>query len=326
MDKEIIKQIEVLRAKHKKRKESNKKTFSKYNEDVNIPKDKAVFRTTKGGKKYCFNPETGETSGLGKDIDSQTHRKTKSKTEESKSSSTDKKKKESSSESVPVTSSVPNGFVASGSMSSGGHRVINTYDAVNEKDENGNTFNNSLREHIDENGNLSEERQKVHDKILDESFTGKIPEEEGKRKMTMLGGGPASGKSSAEKAGLFTSGEKDKTVTINPDKMKEKLPGYSDMASKTDKAAGFYHEESSSLAKAQYSETLSGGYNALYDGTGDGSPNSVRKKIKEAEKYCSEEGKKMLRSLAGGRPPEKKKTDGRPAAKGKNTRKGGRKR
>ncbi|MCQ2455731.1 MAG: YgiQ family radical SAM protein [Clostridia bacterium] len=51
-----------------------------------------------------------------------------------------------------------------------------------------------------------------------------------------------------------------------------------------------------------------------------------RKKIKEAEKYCSDEGKKMLRSLAGGRPPEKTKTDGRPAAKGKNTRKGGRKR
>lgn len=176
----------------------------------------------------------------------------------------------------------PGKGLKAGSRSKSGHIVIDTADAVGEKDKDGSLKDNSLRKYVDADGNLSEERQAEHDRILDDCFKGKTPEKEGKRKMTMLGGGPASGKSSAVRAGLFEVGSPETSVTIDPDGLKAKLPGYREMAAESDEAAGYYHEESSALAKSEYSEALDSGYNALYDGTGDGSPKSVRKKIQQA--------------------------------------------
>ena len=108
--------------------------------------------------------------------------------------------------------------------------------------------------------------------------------------MTMLGGGPASGKSSVMSAD--TSGDPH-SVTVDPDHFKEGLPGFDKLATETTQAADFYHEESSSLSKRFAETALNENLNVLYDGTGDGkNPNSVMKKINQAkEKGYRVEGK-----------------------------------
>lgn len=139
---------------------------------------------------------------------------------------------------------------------------------------------NSLSDFIDENGNLTPERQKVHDEIVQRVFADKVPHE-GQATMIMSGGGPASGKSFISKGAEEQFG-KETVVVIDPDKIKAMLPGYADMAVAGDKAAGFYHEESSALAKRVYQYCLDNNINAVYDGTGDGSIGSVKKKIQAA--------------------------------------------
>ena len=137
---------------------------------------------------------------------------------------------------------------------------------------------NSLKDHLDKNGKLTPEREQLHKDIIDQKLEGKVPVE-GQATMTMLGGGPASGKSSV----MSTKNVDEHTVVVDPDDMKKSLPGYNEMAKQTDKAAGFYHEESSALAK-RFSETAySENYDVIYDGTGNGSIKSVEKKINAAK-------------------------------------------
>jgi phage-related protein (TIGR01555 family) len=156
--------------------------------------------------------------------------------------------------------------------------AIDTGDAAAEVK---NGRHNSLEKYIDSDGNLSPERQALHAEIVSGYFEGK-EKVDGVRTATFLGGGPASGKSSLRDSGLIVQADDPSTVTIDPDGLKGKLPGYEEMASETDSAAAFYHEESSAVAKTLYSTALDYGCNTVYDGTGDGSVNSMRKKIKDA--------------------------------------------
>lgn len=137
---------------------------------------------------------------------------------------------------------------------------------------------NSLEGYLDENGKLTPEREAVHQEIINKMLRDKVPVD-GQATMTMLGGGPASGKSSV--LNPDTSGDPH-SVTIDPDAMKAMLPGYKEMAAKTSDAASYYHEESSALAKRFYEVAVSRNLNAIYDGTGDGSEASVQKKIDTA--------------------------------------------
>lgn len=134
---------------------------------------------------------------------------------------------------------------------------------------------NSLSDYMDDDGKLSPEREAVHKQIIDDMLKGKMPVD-GQATMTMLGGGPASGKSSVMNPD--TSGDKH-AVTVDPDAFKQVLPGYKEMAAKDPNAASYYHEESSALAKRFAEVAFSENYNVIYDGTGDGSPKSVQKKI-----------------------------------------------
>jgi len=140
---------------------------------------------------------------------------------------------------------------------------------------------NSLSDHIDKDGNLSPERQKVHDEIVQKFFADKVPYD-GKPTMIMSGGGPASGKSFVSDNAKSQFGD-DTVVVVDPDEFKKMLPGFGDMAVAGDKAAGFYHEESSALAKRIYQYAADNGINVVYDGTGDGSVKSVMKKLKTAQ-------------------------------------------
>ena len=137
---------------------------------------------------------------------------------------------------------------------------------------------NSLAAHMGKDGKLSPEREALHKQIIDKLLKDKVPVD-GQATMTMLGGGPASGKSSV----MNPDTSKDPhSVTVDPDGIKELLPGYSEMAKKDSTAASFYHEESSALAKRFAEVAFSENYNVIYDGTGDGSTKSVQKKIDAA--------------------------------------------
>ena len=137
---------------------------------------------------------------------------------------------------------------------------------------------NSLDGFLDENGNLTPEREAIHRQIIDDLLKDKLPAT-GQPTMTMLGGGPASGKSSVMNPD--TSNDRH-AVTIDPDDMKKRLPGFAELAKSDVRAADFYHEESSALAKRFSEVAYKEGYNVVYDGTGDGSNGSVAKKINTA--------------------------------------------
>lgn len=140
---------------------------------------------------------------------------------------------------------------------------------------------NSAKKHLDKNGNFTRERQEVHRNIIQGMLDGKVPQPDGSRVVTILGGGPASGKSALRKMAESELPE-NSSVGIDPDEMKAALPGFEDLATRSTKAAGIYHEESSALAKSLYQTVLDSGLNAVYDGTGDGSEKSLRKKIDQA--------------------------------------------
>lgn len=169
-------------------------------------------------------------------------------------------------------------FTSSPTGGARAYGTTNTRDAVQEV-QSGKA--NSLAAHMDENGKLTPEREAVHKKIIDSLLSGKTPVE-GQATMTMLGGGPASGKSSV----MNPDTSKDpNAVTVDPDAIKKMLPGFNEMAKKDPNAAAYYHEESSALAK-RFSEVAFGeNYNVIYDGTGDGSNGSVQKKIDSARAH-----------------------------------------
>ena len=141
---------------------------------------------------------------------------------------------------------------------------------------------NSLSRYLDKDGNLTPERTALHKQIIDNYLSGKVPEE-GTATMVMMGGGPASGKSSVIKSGLYQLPDKNRTITIDPDDIKRYLPNYLELSKVDSTAASFYHEESSMLAKQLAHTCFSGNYNVVYDGTGDGSVKSVMKKLDGAK-------------------------------------------
>ena len=55
------------------------------------------------------------------------------------------------------------------------------------------------------------------------------------------------------------------------------------MAKQNPNTASYYHEESSALAKRYAETSFTENYNVIYDGTGDGSVNSVMKKVNQAK-------------------------------------------
>lgn len=125
------------------------------------------------------------------------------------------------------------------------------------------------------------ERQALHDQIVTDLTAGKPSQAE--PRYVMMGGGPAAGKSSIlGKDGVDVPGEAD-SVHVDSDGIKGKLPEYQAMtAAKDPSAAAFSHEESSFLAKRVQATAFANSQDVVLDGTGDSSPDSVRKKISAA--------------------------------------------
>ena len=132
---------------------------------------------------------------------------------------------------------------------------------------------------------ISQERALLHAQIVAEA-TGNVPVSSNPT-FHMLGGGPASGKTSAIKAGFVEVPGPDKAVHINADDAKAALPENRRMSqSKNDgdffSAAAFAHEESSILAKQIQKKAIANGQDIVLDGTGDSSIEKLSAKVEEA--------------------------------------------
>ena len=124
------------------------------------------------------------------------------------------------------------------------------------------------------------ERQALHDKIVNDNLMGIKSSQE--PTFTMLGGGPASGKTTelGSIAGLNSRG----VATIDPDAIKGLLPEYKTMlAVKDEGAAAFVHEESSYIAKRVQAAGFERRIDMVLDGTGDGGDSSLLLKINNAK-------------------------------------------
>jgi predicted ABC-type ATPase len=132
-------------------------------------------------------------------------------------------------------------------------------------------------EQFQKDGQWSPERQRLHQRIVEKHFAGKKPAK-GQSVAYVLGGGPASGKSSIINAG-HVSVDPD-TIHIDSDAIKGDLPEYNEMLTAKDhRAAAHVHEESSYIAKMIQEKASRGGYHTLLDGTGDSSFQSLKSKV-----------------------------------------------
>jgi predicted ABC-type ATPase len=130
-------------------------------------------------------------------------------------------------------------------------------------------------------GDFTVARAALHDDIIEEITGSAPPAPEGERIYTMMGGGPASGKSSIIKAGLAEIPE---GVVGDSDHIKTMLPEYNPLVESGDVgAASYVHEESSYLVKQVARTAFENGQNFTLDGTGNSSYNSVKAKVEAAK-------------------------------------------
>lgn len=135
---------------------------------------------------------------------------------------------------------------------------------------------------------LSQERAYLHAEIISK-VTANIPESVNPT-FHMLGGGPATGKTTFVKTGVtdVPSKESGKAVYINADDIKELLPENPRMRDGNDadffNAAKFAHEESSILAKAVERKARSNRQDIVLDGTGDSAVQKLADKVGVAQR------------------------------------------
>jgi predicted ABC-type ATPase len=129
-------------------------------------------------------------------------------------------------------------------------------------------------------GTWTKERQALHDKIIDSFFAGNTPIfRAGETPVSyILGGGPASGKSTLVKSGLVDLPKN--MVFAAADDIKLMLPEFQlSMKIKDVDGAIYVHEESSYISKEIMKRSVAEGYNMLMDGTGDNNIESLSKKV-----------------------------------------------
>lgn len=162
---------------------------------------------------------------------------------------------------------------------------------------------NSLAKHLDKNGNLSDERKKIHAEIMQNYFNGVIeakkdqkpvahqPYAPGEKHVAMFtGGGGASGKGAFSKDISKYYSQNNNPMVIDPDALKSVLMKYDfpDRKSIDHELTGWYHEESSALAKQIYATALENDFPVMYDGTATGGGIFKLRDMAEAKGYSPE--------------------------------------
>jgi Zeta toxin len=150
-----------------------------------------------------------------------------------------------------------------------------------------------LHSRVDDAGRVvwSKERQQLHDQIVREHLRG-VPRSNNPT-FNMMGGGPASGKSTMEKAmtnqGLMPA--RGTAVKVDPDAIKATLPEYRTMTKALDSnAAAFAHEESSYLAKRVQRAGIETNKDVVLDGVG--------KKFRDVRDWADQSGYRMAGQYA----------------------------
>lgn len=147
----------------------------------------------------------------------------------------------------------------------------------------GRTAHDSLDSHCDKTGNLTPEREALHRELIRNAIANAFPEKN--PTFLLLGGGPAAGKGTVQSSDVFVSkyGAAKDRVVIDSDEFKKGIPEYKKMVSEKDQGASRYaHEESSALAKRAMRIMIESSCSYTLDGTGDGSVESLNKKIDDA--------------------------------------------
>lgn len=139
----------------------------------------------------------------------------------------------------------------------------------------------TMEKYLDKEGMWQPERIRLHNKIINDLTMG-VPASKNPE-FLMMGGGSASGKSSAIRKGAIKL--PDTHVYIDSDEIKGKIPEYKAMTQfKDESAAPFAHEESSYLAKSAMAQSFDGSKNTVLDGTGDGSLKGLQAKVEAARR------------------------------------------
>ena len=135
----------------------------------------------------------------------------------------------------------------------------------------------TLEQHTGSDGKLDPRRAKLHNQIVSEAVDGVSESDD--PTLYLMGGGPASGKSSIIRSGQVEHPESH--VLANSDDFKPKLPEYNKeiAAGNSSKAAAFVHEESSMVNSKVMSSAAGGNKDTVWDGTGDSSMEKLEAKV-----------------------------------------------
>mgnify|MGYP003147090854 CR=1 FL=1 len=125
------------------------------------------------------------------------------------------------------------------------------------------------------------DRLRLHDEIVEKMLKEASPVDT--PQFTVLGGGPASGKTAAKDAAM--KAYKKNAVAVDPDEIRAMLPEYEEgLAQFARNAAAVTHEEASGLAKRVIEEGQRRKLNMIMDGTGDGGYGKFAKKVAKYKK------------------------------------------
>jgi predicted ABC-type ATPase len=122
----------------------------------------------------------------------------------------------------------------------------------------------------DGKGNYTKERQALHRAIVAKYLANTTPVDS--PLSTILGGGPASGKSSAVT-------DHENTVHVDTDKIRAELPEYQEQVGINKAISAYTHEEASEIAKMLTKAAAEGNRNVLLDGTGDGTISKLAERV-----------------------------------------------
>ncbi len=122
-------------------------------------------------------------------------------------------------------------------------------------------------ERYTKDGQYTPERRQLHEAIVEKYLKGTTPV--ASPVATVLGGGPASGKSSV------MAGTPPNTVHIDVDQIRGDLPEYREAVGKDPNISPFVHEEASHIGKMLSQRAIDSSRNILLDGTGDSSINKL---------------------------------------------------
>lgn len=125
--------------------------------------------------------------------------------------------------------------------------------------------------HTDDNGKYSQERAKLHDKIIDKVVSQSAKPKAGEKPVAILmGGGSASGKSTM-RDNVIDQYLKDAGVqagTVDSDEIKKDIPEFDSLIkTNPDDAARLVHEESSDVGAKMIDTLIEDGRHFIYDGT-----------------------------------------------------------